>query len=582
MYDPPSNASSTYDEFIELYNPSTTSSIDLKGWKLSGSISSGYATLSDTGKGVTVLAPQSYAVVFPAGYFSTTHTRFYQTLIPVGTLILKSDKSLSLNNTGGDSIIVINAQDGTIVSMHYDDKADKGFSLEKIVLGGGDGMENYAPSNWLNGTPGRRNSVGPAKFDLSLKSPVQFVANEKQQVRLTSKVHNVGELSLGKGGIVRLYKDSNLNVFPDQSELVESYTLLQDILPKDSLEIGFSYTPLTPAPIKFIFTLTDAIDENSKNDTAITTLTIRTSRNSVVINEILYEPFQNPDDFIQDQPDFIELYNRSSEPINLQGWSISDKPNEHGEFDTYLFADDPSGNYVIQPGEYAIVSPDKAARLDSTRLVLYYPYLQNDVKAKLFYVRSRSTFSLNNEGDLVLLKDKTGSVVDSVMYSPKWHNEFYSATQGNSLERLNPDFGSNDPKNWTTSADRMYGGTPGKQNSVYTPSPLAHQTSSLVIEPRTFSPDFDGHDDFAVISYKLPGQVNRIRVKIFDVRGRLIQTLANSLPSGTSGHVIWDGRDQYGKTARMGIYLVLLEALNGNDGVITSEKSTVVLARKLN
>ncbi|NTU73506.1 hypothetical protein HGB07_05055, partial [Candidatus Roizmanbacteria bacterium] len=524
----------------------------------------------------------SYAVIFAAGYFSATHARFYQALIPAGTLILKSDKSLSLNNTGGDSITVITPLGDTIISMHYDNKADKGFSLEKMAFTGGDGVENYAPSNWVNGTPGRRNSVGPAKFDLSIKTPLQVIGDAQQLIRLSCKVFNAGELSFGKGCIVHFYKDSNSNAHADQSELVDSYTLGQDLNPKDSLQINFSFTPLSTVTTKFIFTLTDALDENPKNDTVSTTLVIRTIRNSVVMNEILYEPVQNPDDFIQDQPDYIELYNRSNEPINLHGWSISDKPNENGEFDTYLFAEDPSGNYLLQPGEYAVVSPDKATRLDSTRLVLYYPYLQTDSKAKPFYVSSRSTFSLNNEGDLVLLKDKTGAVVDSVLYSPEWHNAFYASTQGKSLERLNPDFPSNDQKNWTTSTDRMYGGTPGKQNTVYTPSPLAHQTASLAIEPRTFSPDSDGHDDFAIFSYKLPGQASRIRVKIFDIRGRLIQTLANSLPSGANGQVIWDGRDQSGKIARMGIYLILLEALNANDGVTTTVKNTVVLAKRLN
>ncbi|NTV47962.1 MAG: hypothetical protein HGB11_15905, partial [Chlorobiales bacterium] len=517
-----------------------------------------------TGKGETVLAPKSYAVLFPSGYFSATHSRFYQGLIPAGTLVLKSDKSLSLNNDT-DSLIVITSQGDTVIAMKYTDKTDKGYSLEKLSIKGDDSMENYAPSLWQNGTPGRRNSVGPAKLDLAIKTSAEFIGSQQQVTLLFCKAINVGELPFGKGSVIHLHRDSNLNGIADDAELVDSFTLAQDIHSADSLQLSFSYTPQTSGSIRFIFSLTNDLDENQVNDTARATLVIRTMRNAVVINEILYEPIQNPDDFIQDQPDFIELYNRSGESIDLRGWSISDKPNERGEFDTYLFADDPSGNHVLEPGQYAVVSPDKATKPDSTRLALYYPYLQGNPDARLFYVRTRSTFSLNNEGDLVLLRDKIGAVVDSVMYSPGWHNEFYSSTAGKSLERLNPDFPGNDSKNWSTSTDRTYGATPGKSNSIYTPSPLTNQTTSLVIEPRTFSPDSDGRDDFAVISYKLSGQVSRIRVKIFDVRGRLIQTISNSLPSGASGQIIWDGHDQSGKVARMGIYIVLLEALNASN-----------------
>ena len=57
--------------------------------------------------------------------------------------------------------------------------------------------------------------------------------------------------------------------------------------------------------------------------------------------------------------------------------------------------------------------------------------------------------------------------------------------------------------------------------------------------------------------------------------------LRNNRPSGAEGSVIWDGKNDDGHVARIGIYIVYLEALNASKGVIVSHKETVVLAAKL-
>jgi len=46
------------------------------------------------------------------------------------------------------------------------------------------------------------------------------------------------------------------------------------------------------------------------------------------------------------------------------------------------------------------------------------------------------------------------------------------------------------------------------------------------------------------------------------------------------GDVVWDGRDDSGAVARIGIYVALLEAVGGN-GAVQSAKGVLVLARRL-
>jgi hypothetical protein len=60
-----------------------------------------------------------------------------------------------------------------------------------------------------------------------------------------------------------------------------------------------------------------------------------------------------------------------------------------------------------------------------------------------------------------------------------------------------------------------------------------------------------------------------------------MRTLADGQPSGSHGDLIWDGFDDNRRRARMGIYIVLLEAQDANGGGALTLKSTVVVAVKL-
>ena len=70
-------------------------------------------------------------------------------------------------------------------------------------------------------------------------------------------------------------------------------------------------------------------------------------------------------------------------------------------------------------------------------------------------------------------------------------------------------------------------------------------------------------------------------MRIYDIQGRLIRTLANSEPSGSRGEIIWDGFDDNRNKARIGIYVVLLEALDASGGNVQALKGVVVVATRL-
>jgi len=129
------------------------------------------------------------------------------------------------------------------------------------------------------------------------------------------------------------------------------------------------------------------------------------------------------------------------------------------------------------------------------------------------------------------------------------------------LERINPYLSSSDLTNWS-SCVLLRGSTPGEENSIY--APLLPAKGSLSIHPNPFSPDGDGRDDRAIISYRLPVETALVTLRVYDLQGRKVSTLANQEPTGCKGEVIWDGRSDKGKRLSIGLYILYLEALNSS------------------
>jgi len=276
-------------------------------------------------------------------------------------------------------------------------------------------------------------------------------------------------------------------------------------------------------------------------------------KGDVSINEIMFDP-----DY--DNCEFIELYNNSGKFINIAGWEIEDeKQNVYKVSQTGL---------LIPPNTYFILGADS--------IMLKKYFLQNYQYKNIL---NTSSLGLISTGKLILLKDMRGNSIDSVWYSPGWHNKNFVSTKNISLERINPRLNGNDAYNWSSSTDKS-GATPSKQNSIF--SVNSNFNSKISVSPNPFSPDNDGFEDFTVINYNLTQVIAQVRIKIFDNHGRLVRTIVNNQPSGSSGSVVFNGLDDSGNPLRIGIYIIYLEALNENMGSIESLKTAVVVARKFN
>ncbi|MDP3583081.1 MAG: lamin tail domain-containing protein, partial [Ignavibacteria bacterium] len=271
---------------------------------------------------------------------------------------------------------------------------------------------------------------------------------------------------------------------------------------------------------------------------------------SLVFNEILYEPETGG-------AEFVELYNTSNDSIQVGGMDLLIGAKERVKLSQATF--------IVPPKEFFVLASDSA-------IYKSYPTLLKSIS------RVSSSLSFSNEGTSLLVKDLFGTTLDSVIYSPSWHNRNFLETKNKSLERLNPALNTNDKANWSTSVTSE-GATPGKQNSIYTQN-LAGD-SKVNISPNPFSPDNDGFEDFAIINFNLPYKLSQVQIKVFDSQGRLVRTLLENRPSATNNTVIFNGLDDEGRALRIGIYILLIEiAAEGNNNIETIKKP-IVVARKL-
>lgn len=274
------------------------------------------------------------------------------------------------------------------------------------------------------------------------------------------------------------------------------------------------------------------------------------SSGSFVINEIMFDPNA-------DNAEYLEFYNTTNDSIQVDGLEL-----KIGSSTKIVLA---ASSLLLPPHNYFILADDSS-------IYKNYSWLNSEVKVGI-----AKSMTLSNEGTVLVVKDSHGNILDSVSYSPGWHNKNISVTKNKSLERVNPLVDSNNKSNWNTCVD-INGGTPGKENSIFTQN--LSRTSKVTVSPNPFSPDGDGFEDVAIINFDLASVVAQVRIKVFDSHGRLVRTLAENRASASRNSIIFNGFDDNGKSLRIGIYILLIEIVT-DTGASETIKTPVVIARKL-
>lgn len=180
--------------------------------------------------------------------------------------------------------------------------------------------------------------------------------------------------------------------------------------------------------------------------------------------------------------EWIEIWNRGSESVDLVGWKFWEAGSSHGL--NALTADS-----NVDPGEYAAIAQD------GDQFKIDYP---NFVGA----IFDSSWSGLNESGEEIGLKDSEGNFVENFSYPP---------AANFSLERKNPFLAVYDGSNWQENSS---GNTVGEINSNFfvETNTSTNNSSSTVLES-----DFDNWNNLKVNEFVSDPEDGNEWVEIFNI-----------------------------------------------------------------
>ena len=524
--------------FIELKNTSKNN-YNLRNWK----ISSGSSAI--TIKTDFILNADSFLIVCPSGSLSD--------FMHYGAAIGLTGYP-SLNNDSG-TIMLRSDQGNLIHALHY----EKSWYRNILKSAGGWSLEMIDPTkpclgetNWTasqdprGGTPGKVNSVNGLLTDIMPPRLIQSFATDSLNIILFFD-YPLDSLSASS--------NAGYSILPE-IEMPAMAISEQPFFDRVSLRLQ---QPLLHGKIYDVsvrnITGCTGVEIESDNFCKLA-LPEKAKAGDIIFNEILFNPPPLGSDY-------LELYNRSTKTIDCS--------------ELYLAGKDPGGNIKLPlpieklnrsffPGDYLLLTENSDWVRES--------YLKTDSSNIL---QMKALPSLPDDKGGVLLLNGIGETVDDLEYDHHWHSPLLTSESGVSLERIKTDMATNQSSNWCSAAATAGYGTPGYKNSESSADSSPDRLIS--VEPKIFSPDFDGYQDFCFINYHLPASGYYGSISIYDVGGHMVRKLVDNLSWSVTGNFRWDGLDDQQKPLPTGQYIIYTE-LFSTDGTVRKSKAVCVLARR--
>jgi len=536
--DPTPQAGLPNSEWIELKNTAAFP-VNLQGWRI-GDASGVSGPLP-----AFVLQPDSFVIVCTGSAV--------QALSSFGTTVSVSSFP-SLDNIG--ELVYLQSNTGQIIhSVQYNVswyqnelKQDGGWTLEMVdTKNPCSGISNWkASSNLTGGTPGKKNSEDAVNPDATPPQLMRSYATDSLTVVL---VFNE-PLDSSKAAIAGNY---NLS---DGIGIPAAAVCLAPAFTKVTLQLP---TPLLRDRV-YTVTAQNVTDCAGNIIGAKKTAKIGLSRIAdsldIVVNEILFNPPSGG-------YDYVELFNKSNKIIDLNQTYITNR-NTSGTISSIAqLSPEP---YLLFPEEFMVVSENSAW--------VKKAYISQNPDA---FIQIGAMPSYNDDAGDVILLNGQGKITDEVVYSDKWHFKLLDNTEGVSLERVNYMAASGDAGNWHSAATSTGYGTPAYKNSQFKANEGVQ--GDIKITPEIVSPDNDGMDDFATISYSFPEPGYIASITVFDAAGRPVKYLQRNALCGNKGSFKWDGLGEKNQQLATGVYIILTDVFNlkGNK---KQYKTPVVLARR--
>ncbi|MFN8250856.1 MAG: lamin tail domain-containing protein [Ferruginibacter sp.] len=536
MADPSPQVGLPNHEWIELYNRSATA-ISLTGWRITD------AGSQSGPMPVYTLQPGSYVIVCASG--SATAMNVYGPVIAVTSFP-------SLDNAG-DIISIKSAQNTIIHSVSYTDswyrnelKKEGGWTLEMMDSNNPcSGYSNWTASNDnRGGTPGTKNAAAAQNPDDTAPKLLRAFATDSLNITL------VFDEPLDSSSAV----NPSIYNISDGIGMPASVNVAAPAFDKVNLRLNNALLR------KKIYMVTvdaaaDCMGNRSGSQMARAGLSEQAGSNDIIVNEILFNPKANG-------TDYVEIYNRSNNIADLKQIYIANR-NSTGVISNIKQVS--AENYLLFPQEFMVLTEDL--------LAIKKDFITKNPDA-FITIASMPSFN-DDEGDVILLNAQ-GAITDELQYNQNWHFSLLSNTEGIALERIDYNVATQLKDNWHSAAASAGYGTPGYKNSQYRTSD--QPKGEITVSPEIISPDNDGRDDFATVSYRFPSPGYVASITVFDAAGRPVRYLQRNALCGITGNFVWDGLGEKKQALPAGIYIIYTSIFN-TAGKKKAFKNTIVVAK---
>ncbi len=523
-------------EFIELYNRSD-SAIQLSNWKFSDGSST--AIFSDH-----LFLPKTYLLLFDQNNLSS----FSSMLNKLAVVNFPG-----LNNDTGDSLSLKNAGDQIISTTIFNDnnyhdshKKSGGWTIERVDQNFTcDQIDNWKASvSTTHGTPGFANSVSGSYVDTL--PPIVEMVFEEDSIHL----------------LLNFSEELFSTISSQNFAVIDSQNVINDCINVELLSTnGVRLTYLNPfsSGINRLL-IRDSLYDCSGN-LVDTRLMIPFGKSEpakpgdVVINELLFDPLDGGDDF-------VEFYNCSNKIIDLSHWIISEN-----DFNDATIVKDESiitaSHRLLFPADFLVLNrnPENLFQL------FYCPF-----REKLVPLSSLPDYNADN--GKVILYDENGTMIDGMNYADTMQFYLLNSPKGVSLERLNGYHGEKENVQWHSAASSVGFATPGYRNSQWYGETKTNGRVEVVNE--VFSPDNDGFNDMLAVHYHFDDPGTTMSLRIYTKEGIPVRDVMINESLATEGDVFWDGFSNEGRLALPGRYLVWAKTFAENGTSSTFRTSCVV------
>ncbi len=536
MDDPSPSVGLPEFEYFELKNTSTFD-FNLKEWKIE----------------INEKTKSFEEIIIPAnGYLIVCGSDGAEELSAYG--LVYSMPGLTLPNSG--STLILKNENGNLIhSFTYQkslfsntEKKDGGWSIEQINYTNSClGFDNWNYSTALvGGSPGQENAV----FSTSKPIPqIESFERLNEHGLFLKFTTSMDTSSLKEYSNYELVETGEK---PIQIILAENEQKSVELIFQNVFQVNQILT------LKVFSELRNCLGMHLAEDYFFSfVIPNKAELNDIVINEILYQPLNQGEEY-------IELYNRSEKILDFSDLEICLIKNDFPQPSDTICALVSNESKMFYPGSYFVLSrsPEK---------ILAQYHSENPDN---FLVVDELPRLVDN-GALLILKNHEGMFIDKVEYDDKMHYPLLNFTEGVALEKIHFNLPGYVKSNWMSASFASGFGTPAYENSQF--SEFSNQTSQITISPHVFTPDNDGRDDFLKIEYQLEKSGYTANVIIFNSEGIRIKQIVKNELLGTKGSFYWKGLDENSEKMPRGIYIVFVELfdLNGN---VKHFKETAVLA----